>query len=106
MPEKYAAPPRRAPLHRRPAAGRDSGLTRLDVLRMGRIGELAKLARDQVRRLLADVHGVVADPLEAARDGEHAEPPLELLWIPSELEHVLDCAAVCTIDQLVEIDER
>src|SRR5207245_2523677 len=48
----------------------------LRLLRVGSVRELAELARDEVGRLLADVDGVVADPLQAARDEQHPEPPL------------------------------
>ena len=69
------------------------------------VRELAELARDEVRRLLADVDRVVADPLEAAGDDDHAQPPLALSGVAAELEHVLDDAPVRSVDQLVEVDE-
>ena len=75
-------------------------------LGMGRVGELAELAGDEVGGLLADVDGVVADPLEAARDDQHAQAPLARASSPPMLEHLLDGAAVRAVDQLVELDER
>src|SRR5438045_9505034 len=73
---------------------------------MGCISELAELPGDEEGRLLADVDGVVADPLEAAGDEDHAQPPLTLGDVHAEVEHAFDGAAVRTIDQLVEVDER
>jgi uncharacterized membrane protein YbhN (UPF0104 family) len=69
------------------------------------VRELAELARDEVRRLLADVHRVVADPLDAARDDDHPQPPLVPALVAREAEHVADDAPVGAVDQLVEIDE-
>ena len=43
------------------------------------VGELAELAGREEGGLLADVDRVVADPLEAARGDDRAEPPLEVL---------------------------
>jgi hypothetical protein len=73
---------------------------------MRRVGELAELARDEVGRALADVHCVVADPLEAARDEDHPKAPLVQLRISAEREDVLDKATVGAVDQLVEVDQR
>src|SRR6266516_585573 len=70
------------------------------------ISELAELAGDQEGRLLADVDGVVADPLETARDEDHPQPPFPLGNVAAEVQHAPDGAAVRTIDQLVEVDER
>ena len=61
---------------------------------------------DQVGRLLADVDGVVADPLEAAGDDQHPQAPLALVGVVAERDHLLDRAAVRAVDQLVELDER
>ena len=47
--------------------------------RVGRVAELAELARDEIDDLLADVDGMVADPLDAAGDDEHAQAVLALL---------------------------
>ncbi len=55
------------------------GHRRLLAVGMRRVGELAKLAGDEVGGLLADVDGVVADPLEAAGDDEDPQAPLALL---------------------------
>ncbi len=67
------------------------------------IGELPELPRDQEGRLLTDVDGVVADPLEAARDDDHPQAPLALRLVIGEVENTFDGAAVCPIDQLVEV---
>jgi hypothetical protein len=53
------------------------GIAHTAMLRPGHAGpggvrELAELAGDEVGRLLADVDGVVADPLEAAGDDQHS----------------------------------
>jgi hypothetical protein len=37
-------------------------LSRSDAFRVGRVRELPELAGDEIRRALADVDGVVADP--------------------------------------------
>src|SRR6267142_3967284 len=51
-------------------------LRRLELGRMRCVAEFAKLAGHEVDDLLADVDGVVADPLDAARDDEHAQAVL------------------------------
>ena len=43
------------------------------------VGELAELAGHQVGHLLADVDGVVADPLDTAGDHQHAQAVLPLV---------------------------
>src|SRR3954469_7420272 len=70
------------------------------------VGELAELARDEVRDLLADVDGVVADALDAPRHDEHSQAVLAFLRRVPEREDVLDGAAVRAVDQLVEVGER
>src|SRR6266581_4720335 len=81
-----------------------STIARAAALRgMRRVGELAELARDQVGRLFSDVHRMVPDALQAARDDQHTQAPLALLG--PELEHVLDSASICAVDQIVELDE-
>src|SRR5207302_11221827 len=72
----------------------------------GSVRELAELARHEVGGLLADVDRVVADPLQAARDEEHAQAPLVRDRVPGQLEDAVDGAAVDAVDQLVELDER
>src|SRR6266511_6057738 len=63
-----------------PASATTSSAARLaQLFRVRRVRELAELAGDEVGGLLADVDGVVADPLETARDDEHTQPPLALL---------------------------
>ena len=73
---------------------------------MRRVGELAELPRHEVRDPLADVDGVVADPLDRTRDQDHPQPPLAHRRIGAELQQVPDDAPVGAVDQLVEIDER
>ena len=75
-------------------------------LRMRSVSELAELAGDEVRGLLADVDGMVADPLEAARDEDHPQPPLAHLEVAAELEQAVDDSAVGAVDQLVELEQR
>ena len=75
------------------------------IVRVRGVRELTELARDEVRGLLADVDCVVADPLEAAGDDDHPEPPLAELGVVAELEHVLHDAPVRAVDQLVQVDE-
>src|SRR6266566_7518131 len=70
------------------------------------VRELAKLGRQEVSRLLADVDGVVADALKSSRDDNHADTVLSHRWIAAKLENPLDDAPVRTVDELVEIDER
>ncbi len=73
---------------------------------MGRVGELAELAGDEIGGLLADVDGVVADPLEAARDEDHPQAPLPRLLVAADLEQAVDDAAIGAVDQLVEVEQR
>src|SRR6266550_1567308 len=68
--------------------------------------ELAKLRRQEVGRLLADVDGVIADALQSPGDDNHAQTILPHLRVASELEDALDDAPVGPVDELVEIDER
>ncbi len=65
----------------------------------------SELAGDEVGDLLADVDRVVADPLDAARDDEHAQTVLALRLRVAEGEHVVDRAAVGAVDQVVQIGE-
>jgi uncharacterized membrane protein YbhN (UPF0104 family) len=69
------------------------------------VREFAELARHEVRRLLADVHRVVADPLDAARDDDHPQAPFVPALVAGEAQHVADDAPVRAVDQLVEVDE-
>src|SRR5437773_10261119 len=70
------------------------------------VRELAKLGRQEVSRLLADVDGVVADALKSSRDDNHAETVLPHRGVAAQLENPLDDTAVGTVDELIEIDER
>jgi hypothetical protein len=49
---------------------------------------------------------VVADPLEAAGDEDHPQPPLAPLGVGAEFEQVVDDAPVRAVDQLVELEQR
>ena len=73
---------------------------------MRRVRELAELPRDEVRGLLADVDGVVADPLEAARDEDHPQPPLTLLQLVPDVKQAVNNPAVGPVDQLVQLEQR
>src|SRR5215208_4768928 len=92
--------------HVRLSEERSAGLGARAVRTPRGVGDLAELTRDEVCGLLADVHRVVANPLEAARDGDHAQAPLETLGIGAEREHLADDAPVRAVDQLVQLDER
>src|SRR5436190_8085305 len=69
----------------RPPLVAQSGLC-LARLRVGGVRELAELRRQQVRRLLADVDRVLADPFERARDDDHPEAVLSHRRVLPELE--------------------
>ena len=73
---------------------------------VARVCELAELTGDEIRRLLTDVYGVVADPFETARDQDHAQPPLAHFEIVSEVEEAVDDAPVRPVDQLIQFEER
>src|SRR5437763_5421367 len=75
-------------------------------LRVRRVGELAELARQQVRDLLADIDRVIADPLERPRNEHHSQTVFAHPRRLAELEDPLDDAPVRAVDELVEIDER
>src|SRR6266567_6014135 len=53
------------------------------------VRELAKLGRQEVSRLLADVDGVVADALKSSRDDNHAETVLPHRWVAAKFENPL-----------------
>ena len=67
-----------------------------------RVGELAKLGRQEVGGSLADVDRVVADPLESAGDDDHAQAVFAQGRIGAELEQMLDDSTVGAVDELVE----
>src|SRR2546421_3617652 len=75
------------------------------LARMRGVRELTELAGHEIRGLLADVDGVVADPLQATRDDDHPQAPLADGQIVAELEDPLDYAPVAAVDQLVQVDE-
>src|SRR5882672_178740 len=70
------------------------------------IRELAKLGRQEVRRLLADVDRMVADALQSSRDHDHAETVFAHRGVAAELENPLDDPPVRAVDELVEIHQR
>src|SRR6266508_244197 len=70
------------------------------------VSELAKLRRQEVSGLFADVDGVVANALEGPGDDDHAESVLPHLGVPAELQDTLDDPPVRTVDELVEINKR
>ena len=52
--------------------------------------ELAEQAGDDEGGLLADVHGIVADPLDAARHQHHVHRPLALIGVVADLEREVE----------------
>ena len=52
--------------------------------------ELAEQAGDHEGGLLADVHRVVADPLDAARDEHHVHRPLARVGVVADLEREVE----------------
>ena len=104
-----APPGEVGPLVREPRPpGRVLNLCLAQVLRdrMRRFGELAQLARHQVGDLLADVDGVVADPLDAAGDHEHPQTILPLVRGVAQRQDVVDRLPVRPVDQVVEPVQR
>src|SRR5436190_2000562 len=89
--------------------GRRRGGRRRSRAARGRVRgvrELAKLGREEVCDLLADVDGVVADALERPGDKHHAQPVLAHRLRFAELEDALDDSAIRTVDELVQRDKR
>src|SRR5205085_9966952 len=78
---------------------------RSGLLGVRSVRELAELARDEVRRLFADVDRVVADPLQTARDEQHPQAPLARRLVGAEAQDLVDHSAVRAVDQLVQLDE-
>jgi hypothetical protein len=74
-------------------------------LRMRGVGELPELPRDKEGNLLADVHRVVADPLELARHHVHADAPLQHGLVVRGVQHLLQHAAVQLVDGVVQLGE-
>ena len=97
-------PHRRGRLLRHRPTAHPGDLRRSGCVLVRRVRELAELAGDEEGGLLADVDGVVADALEAARDDDHAHPPLAALGVAAERDHLLDRAPVGAVDELVELD--
>ena len=59
-------------------------------LRVRGVLELAEQPRDDERGLLADVHRVVADPLDAAGHEHHVHRPLAPVGVVAELQRELE----------------
>src|SRR6266508_5488236 len=89
-------------LVRRPSPPEQLGV--LD-LRVRGVGELAELTGDQERHLLADVHRVVADPLDLPRHEVHPDPPLEHALVVRHRKHLPQHAAVQPVDRIVHLRE-
>src|ERR1700693_4226571 len=73
--------------------------------RMGGVGELPKKARDDECHLLADVHGVVSDPLQRPRDEDHVHRPLARVRILADFDRQAKDLAVETVDLPILADE-
>src|SRR5262245_5342295 len=67
------------------------------------VGELAELGRHEEGGLLTDIDGVVADPLEATRDGDLAHAPLERCGVVHVTQYLVEHLAVRAVDELVEL---
>src|SRR5947209_16208882 len=65
---------------------------------LGGVGELAKESRDDERHLLADVHRVVADPLQRAGDEDHVHRPLTRVVVLADLDRHAEDLAVEAVD--------
>src|ERR1700737_4345515 len=77
------------------------GYSRLNRAGARGVRELAKQPRHHERRLLADVDGVVADPLEAARHERHDHRPLASVGIHPDLNRHPEDVAVEAVDLAV-----
>src|SRR5580765_2735707 len=101
-----STPLRSTRFRRRPTSA--SCLRELRLARSGMRGvrELPKLPGQQVGDLLADVHGVISDPLERTRDKNHPQAVLAHPRRPAELENPLDYPPVGSVDELVQLDEH
>ena len=77
-----------------------------DIGRRGGVRELAEQAADHEGDLLADVHGVVADALDVARDQHHVRGPLPRLRIAAaDVDRGVEDLAVEAVDDVVLLDE-
>ena len=65
------------------------------------VRELAEQAGHDERHLLADVDGVVADPLERARDEHHVHRPLARVGVVADLDRRAEDLAVEPVDLAV-----
>jgi hypothetical protein len=70
-----------------------------------RVRELPEQPRDHERRLLADVHGVVADALEGPRDQGHRHRPLAGVDVVADVDGQPEDLAVEAVDLAVLADE-
>src|SRR5215217_936126 len=80
-----------------------SGCIRGHATGMGRVGELAELARDQERDLLADVDGVVAHALERTGGQVHVHAPFQRPRLVRELGDLEVHVAVQPVDRIVHL---
>ena len=70
---------------------------------MRRVRELTELRRQQVRGLLADVDGAVADPLDRARDDDHPQTPFAQLRLGHHVHEPFDEAAIVSQEQAADL---
>ena len=73
---------------------------------MRSVRELRELPGHDEGRLLADVDGVVADPLEATGNRDLPHSPLERLGVVDVAEHLVEHLAVRVVDEVVELMQR
>src|SRR5688572_6853587 len=74
-------------------------------LRMGCVGELLELAGQEERDLLPDVNGVIAHPLELARDDHHPDRPLQDVLIVGAGGNLPVHAPVQAVHRVVHLGE-
>src|SRR5690242_17292735 len=73
---------------------------RSDAGGVRRVRELAEQTGDHEGRLLPDVHGVVADALERARDEQHGHRPLARIEVVADLDGQAEGLALQPVDRL------
>src|SRR5215207_2407949 len=78
---------------------------RRSKLRVRGVLELPEQTGDDEGGLLADVHGIVADSLDAARNEHHVHRPLAAVGIVADLEREVEDVAVEAIDLVVLADQ-
>src|ERR1035438_6179547 len=67
--------------------------------------ELPEQSGDDERDLLADVHGVVADPLQRARDEDHVHRPLARVGVLADLDRHAEDVTVQAVDLVILADD-